>query len=101
MLKLSYVLWAYRTTFKKILRTSPYIFVYGNVCHLPIELEYKAWWVIKKLNFELQRARLKRSLDQNEIEEIKRKPIQTQKFTLIRNTLSNLPIYIMPTLLLS
>ena len=33
--------------------------------------------------FELQRARLKRSLDLNEIEEIKRKPIQTQKFTLI------------------
>ena len=95
VLELAYVLWAYITTFKKMLRTSPYIFVYGKVCHLPIELEYKAWWAIKKLNFELQRARLKRSLDLNEIEEIKRKPIQIQNFILIRSTLSNFPIYIM------
>ena len=95
VLELAYVLWAYITTFKKMLRTSTYIFVYGKVCHLPIELEYKAWWAIKKLNFELQRARLKRSLDLNEIEEIKRKPIQIQNFILIRSTLSNFPIYIM------
>ncbi|KAL6315207.1 hypothetical protein AAG906_037439 [Vitis piasezkii] len=30
--------------------------VYGKACHLPMELEYKAWWVIKQLNMDLSRA---------------------------------------------
>ena len=35
-----------------------------------MEIKYKAWWAIKKLNLDLGRAGLKRVLDINELEEL-------------------------------
>ena len=64
-------LWAYRTTFKTILGMFPYRLVYGKACHLLVEIEYKAWWPIKKLDLDMGRANLKRFLDINEFEELR------------------------------
>jgi hypothetical protein len=41
--KLDGALWAYQTAHKTPIGMTPYQFVYGKTCYLPIELEHKAY----------------------------------------------------------
>nr|GEX76331.1 reverse transcriptase domain-containing protein [Tanacetum cinerariifolium] len=52
--KLDDALWAFRTAYKTPIGCASCKLVYGNACHLPIELEHKAYWALKHANFDLQ-----------------------------------------------
>nr|GEZ18748.1 reverse transcriptase domain-containing protein [Tanacetum cinerariifolium] len=54
--KLDDALWAFQIAYKTTIRCTPYKLVYGKACHLPIELEHKAYWALKHANFNLQTA---------------------------------------------
>ena len=45
--------------------------LFGKPCHLLLELEYKAMWIIKKMNCDFKAAKEKRLLQMNELKELR------------------------------
>ncbi|KAG7528612.1 Ribonuclease H-like superfamily [Arabidopsis suecica] len=77
--KLDDALWAYRITFKTPIGTTPFNLLYRKSCHLPVELEYKAMWAVKVLNFDIKTAEEKRLIQLSDLDEIRLEAYENSK----------------------
>nr|GEW22139.1 reverse transcriptase domain-containing protein [Tanacetum cinerariifolium] len=57
--------------YKTPIACTPYKLVYGKSCHLPIELEHKAYWALKHANFDLKTAGNHRKVQLNKLNELR------------------------------
>ncbi|GJX58923.1 reverse transcriptase domain-containing protein [Tanacetum coccineum] len=65
--KLDDALWAFKTP----TGCTPFRLVYGKACHLPIDIEHKAYWALKQCNMDLTTATKNHFMELNELMELR------------------------------
>ncbi|GKE59253.1 reverse transcriptase domain-containing protein [Tanacetum coccineum] len=69
--KMDDALWAFRTAYKTPTGCTPFRMVYRKACHLPVEIEHKAYWALKQCNMDLTEAAKNCFMELNELMELR------------------------------
>ncbi|GJS70360.1 reverse transcriptase domain-containing protein [Tanacetum coccineum] len=77
--KLDDALWAFRTAYKTPTGTTPYKLIYGKNCHLPFEIEHRAYWALKNCNPDLIAAGEKRIFQLHELDELRHQAYENSR----------------------
>ncbi|GJW93719.1 reverse transcriptase domain-containing protein [Tanacetum coccineum] len=77
--KLDDALWAFRTAYKTPTGTTPYKLIFGKNCHLPFEIEHRAYWVVKNYNPDLIAAGEKRMFQLHELDELRHQAYENSR----------------------
>ncbi|GJW04939.1 reverse transcriptase domain-containing protein [Tanacetum coccineum] len=64
-------LWAFRTAYKTPTGCTPFRMIYRKACHLPVEIELKAYWALKQCNMDLTAAAKNHFTELNELMELR------------------------------
>ena len=58
---------------------SPYRLVYGKACHLPVEMEHRAYWAIRAFTSDLTQAGKQHLLQLNELDKLRRESYESSR----------------------
>ncbi|GJY58297.1 reverse transcriptase domain-containing protein [Tanacetum coccineum] len=77
--KLDDALWAFRTAYKTPTGTTPCKLIYGKNCHLPFEIEHRAYWALKNCNPDLIAAGEKQMFQLHELDELRHQAYENSR----------------------
>ncbi|GJY73616.1 reverse transcriptase domain-containing protein [Tanacetum coccineum] len=77
--KIDDTLWAFRTTYKTPIGTTPYKLIYGKYCHLPFEIEHRTYWAFKNCNLDLIAACEKRMFQLHKLDELRHQAYENSR----------------------
>jgi hypothetical protein len=60
---------------------SPYRLVYGKPCHLPVEIEHRAYWAIRQFNDNENEVGKNRKLQLDELDELRNDAFENAKIS--------------------
>ncbi|GJW88206.1 reverse transcriptase domain-containing protein [Tanacetum coccineum] len=86
--KLDDAMWAFRSAYKTPIGTTPYKLIYGKNCHLPFEIEHRAYWSLKNCNLDLIAAGEKQMFQLHKLDELRHQAYENSHLYKARTKVS-------------